>query len=56
MERYDKQRERLQVMNLTVDGQTAIYLTAALHDSKTRGQVSKAIKKLIQLYEILLMN
>ena len=37
-------------------GQAAIYLTAALRDSKTRGQVPGAIKKLIQLYEILLMN
>ncbi len=42
---YDKQRERLQVMNLTADGQTVIYLTAALCDNKTRGQVPEAIKK-----------
>ena len=42
---YDKQRERLQAMNLTADGQTVIYLTAALCDNKTRGQVPEAIKK-----------
>ena len=42
---YDKQRERLQAMNLTADGQTVIYLTAALRDNKTRGQVPEAIKK-----------